>query len=333
MKNIPCKKCKKCGLYHDFTKSVCSCGEDISRISSEWVDIDLLSEQEDKEGKQIIGKINEDITIFVQKCPACGSESYTDTKENRVLVCLRCNKKRIADVDPIPYKQAVDPMTTDEIQGQERSVNKIAAEVKVPASVVPQTADNNDDDEDMDSESAFWLNLGGSTQAATGQGEVKIGKTANSNDSHDPQHEINGINTNDDDDDDDDDDADTGVWSILNTSPKPVVSQPKKDITLTAINYGNHIFSIEAIENEMHLLGRSAEQSDFLENDGRVGNEHCYLYFKEGMWYVKDNHSRNGTFVNEQYIGKNGERKLSSGDVLKLGHEVDSLAFKITISL
>ena len=80
-----------------------------------------------------------------------------------------------------------------------------------------------------------------------------------------------------------------------------------------------------------YMLGRSAEQSAFLENDHRVSNRHCYLSYKNGAWYVKDNHSSNGTAVNSRDIGLNGESRLNDGDELKLGHHPDSMAFKVMI--
>ena len=100
---------------------------------------------------------------------------------------------------------------------------------------------------------------------------------------------------------------------------------------MTAIRFGRLSFAIEAKKDTPYLLGRSANQRAFLENDGRVGNEHCYILFKNGKWYVKDNHSANGTAVNSRDIGLNGEHVLNDGDELKLGHHSDSMAFRGTI--
>lgn len=112
---------------------------------------------------------------------------------------------------------------------------------------------------------------------------------------------------------------------------KTATSQQMRAITLTAVTYGNLSFTIEARPDETYLLGRSAKQSAFLSKDGRVSNQHCYLYFKNGSWYVKDNHSANGTAVNARDLGLDGESVLNDGDELKLGHHPDSMAFKIKI--
>lgn len=80
------------------------------------------------------------------------------------------------------------------------------------------------------------------------------------------------------------------------------------------------------------MLGRSAGQGNFLAQDGRVSNEHCLLIYRDGSWFVRDNHSSNGTAVNSRDIGLNGECVLNSGDELKLGHHPDSMAFRVTLA-
>lgn len=112
------------------------------------------------------------------------------------------------------------------------------------------------------------------------------------------------------------------------TDPKPLSTA--KDITLTA-KREKFSFTIEAKDDEPYMLGREANQSDFLGKDERVSRKHCFIFFKDGFWYVKDNNSSNGTLVNSEYIGENGERMLKNGDELKLGHNDDSITFIITI--
>lgn len=101
-----------------------------------------------------------------------------------------------------------------------------------------------------------------------------------------------------------------------------------KKITLTAVN-GNLTFSVKAQEGEKYMLGRSANQREFLIRDLRVGNEHCFLFYAGGFWHVKDNHSKNGTFVNGKDIGEDGEQIIIEGDRITLGHDIDSITFRI----
>ncbi len=121
--------------------------------------------------------------------------------------------------------------------------------------------------------------------------------------------------------------AETDWASILANIPP--VRTP--GITLTAINYGNFSTRVSITLNESYMLGRSANLSNFLACDGRVGNEHCYLQYKDNAWYVTDNHSSNGTAVNRKDIGYNGKHILRDGDLLTLGHHQDSVTFKITV--
>ena len=76
-----------------------------------------------------------------------------------------------------------------------------------------------------------------------------------------------------------------GMGNVLGTQ-----SEIKK-ITLTAKEYGDLSFSITS-DKEKYMLGRSANQSEFLAQDRRVGNEHCYLFYQDGYWLVKDNNSK-----------------------------------------
>lgn len=103
-------------------------------------------------------------------------------------------------------------------------------------------------------------------------------------------------------------------------------------LTLTAIRYGSFSITLQAGQKDLpFLLGRSAGCGEFLSQDLRVSNEHCYLAFQDGGWVVVDHHSANGTAVNREFLEWNGQRSLRDGDELTLGHHPDSMAFRIRI--
>lgn len=77
------------------------------------------------------------------------------------------------------------------------------------------------------------------------------------------------------------------------------------------------------------LLGRSAALWEFLEQDGRVSNEHCYLCIEEGCWCVKDNHSRNSTLLNNRRVSSEKGLKLTVGARITLGNQMDSMEFEV----
>lgn len=335
MNRIPCKKCPQCGLYNDFTVEECECGKKLINIEAQFINVYELPSEE-------CGEISAFLKVYVQKCSACGALNYTDDSSNPVKVCYNCHKTRIAAIAPV---ECVEADSEDEKKGSTPEAEvKNAFNAQQTANQVTQDrssyADGDDDDEDDDDDdnSVQWQNILGNIQKTVGG--APITKTSQSHTQQEPEAKvIRGPIRFDNDDDDDDDEV--GDWSgVLGTTAKTsatptpkrqTCSTPtKKDITLTAIRFGRLSFTVEA-DQDTYMLGRSANQGAFLSQDGRVGNEHCYLFFRNGNWFVRDNNSKNGTAVNLRDIGLNGECMLSDGDELKLGHHPDSVAFRISI--
>ena len=335
MNRIPCKKCPQCGLYNDFTIEECESGKILSCIEAQFVDTDELSPEE-------YAEIDTSLNVYVQKCSACGALNYTDNPSNPVRVCYNCHKTRIAAIAPVEYVEKDSKAT------QTASIPEIVTtdstnvfDAKQTASQVVQgqplygTDDIDDDNDDDDDDFVQWQGILGNIKNTVST--PPVAKTIQSRTQQVVEPEDAQV-TNDFYDDDDDE---VGDWSgILGTKAnvssapaakrQPLSTPTKKSITLTAIRYGRLSFTVDAGQ-DTYMLGRSANQGTFLSQDGRVGNEHCYLFFRNGTWFVKDNNSRNGTAVNSRDIGLNGECMLSDGDELKLGHHPDSVAFRISI--
>lgn len=342
MNRVPCKKCPQCGLFNDFTIEECECGKKLNNIEAQFIDTDKLSPEQ-------YGEIDTSLKVYVQKCSACGALNYTDNPAHPVKVCYNCHKTRIAAIAPtecveenseekqdastpeVSVSSAVSSLNTQQVRGQV---------------LQSQTPYDDDDDDDDDDDSTQWQGILGNIQKTVGSTPNPKASQAKTNQQNSQQpvgqsatQTPSGFDVDDDDNDDDDE---VGDWSgILGATPKQkiattprqqtVTTPAKKDITLTAIRYGRLSFTVEAGQ-DTYMLGRSAKQGSFLSQDGRVGNEHCYLFYRNGAWFVKDNNSRNGTAVNSRDIGLNGECMLSDGDELKLGHHPDSMAFRITIN-
>lgn len=322
MSRIPCKKCKSCGFYHDLSVMTCDeCGTDLKNTPA------LLVEIDDIPGEKY-GEIDENVTVFIQKCSACGALNFTSDKQSPVKVCHNCHKTRVAAIEPEEYTETAEKVSVEEEKVEDETVTDVTA----PAGGNTGTAKvifADDDDDDDDDDSAQWQGILGNIRKSVGGAEPQPARKTP------PSSVVDNTDVEAIDDDDDDDDEGVSDWSsILGGKPAPKkasVEHPKPAITLTAVRYGRLSFTIEAKDNEEYMLGRSANQREFLQNDGRVGNEHCYIYFRNGTWYVKDNHSANGTAVNSRDLGLNGESRLNDGDELKLGHHSDSMAFRITI--
>ena len=120
-------------------------------------------------------------------------------------------------------------------------------------------------------------------------------------------------------------DVEVPTWGVL---PSDTADKTPSRITLTAVR-GNCSFTVE--ETETYTLGRDAMQAAFLAWDRRVGHKHCTLLFKDGAWWVKDEDTKNGTFVDATLLDVNGVERLYDGCTLILGHNPDSPAFRVTV--
>lgn len=66
-------------------------------------------------------------------------------------------------------------------------------------------------------------------------------------------------------------------------------------------------------------LGRGADSQIVLEGDS-VSRRHAHLERRAGAWYVVDDGSTNGTYVNEEQIAR--EQLLNNGDRIKVGPSI-----------
>ena len=323
MSTIPCKKCPSCGLYHDLTVTICDeCGSNIKDVPAIPIDVDSITVEE-------FGQIEVDgsLPVFVQKCPRCGSLNFTPNPEEPVKRCYNCHKVSIASIVPAEYINGTNEGENEIAMNHSDDSAKETNDYRKPSNNSSSDVEkSNDDDDDEETDGvALWAGLL----------QTNIGKAVSSKASKRtaPDSQVLPATSRQPSlDEEDDDNVD---W--FGIPEKKKISHPTgapgtgTSITLTAITFGHLSFSIEANENSPYMLGRSANQGEFLALDGRVGNEHCYIFYKDGFWFVKDNHSANGTAVNSKDIGLNGEHKLNNGDELKLGHHSDSMAFRITI--
>jgi len=70
------------------------------------------------------------------------------------------------------------------------------------------------------------------------------------------------------------------------------------------------------LDSNVIRIGRGAEMAIVLEGDS-VSRKHCHLELRVGAWWVVDDNSTNGTYVNDEQITR--EVQLSNGDRLKVG--------------
>ncbi|MCD7822666.1 MAG: FHA domain-containing protein [Oscillospiraceae bacterium] len=239
----------------------------------------------------VIGTFGE---VYEQKCPVCSMITYLVNPEDKATKCFNCSRGRISRVNPVLYVE-------------EAEEEKSGATEALPDEPLSE--------EEADSYSEHIRDTLDSLIEKSG-GDVA-----------EPDY-----------DDDDDDDEEANPWASLlggaaAEAPKPKRQEAKaKDsgkISFMATR-GMLSFSVSQSQGE-YMLGRSANQSEFLSKDNRVSNRHCVIFFRNGSWFVRDNRSANGTAVNSCDIGDGGECRLRDGDELKLGHNSDSPVFRISI--
>jgi serine/threonine-protein kinase len=68
-------------------------------------------------------------------------------------------------------------------------------------------------------------------------------------------------------------------------------------------------------------LGRNPDNSVVL-SDGQVSRHHAVIRSQASAWFITDQGSTNGTFVNEQRLSPNTAHPLQVGDVLRLGSQL-----------
>lgn len=70
-------------------------------------------------------------------------------------------------------------------------------------------------------------------------------------------------------------------------------------------------------------VGRDASSCDFvITNNKLVGRIHALIINDNGRYYIEDNNSTNGTFINGVKLPKMGKGKIDHGDEIKLANEI-----------
>jgi pSer/pThr/pTyr-binding forkhead associated (FHA) protein len=66
-------------------------------------------------------------------------------------------------------------------------------------------------------------------------------------------------------------------------------------------------------------IGRDPSQSDIIISELIVSKLHCIVYSRGPDFFIKDNNSTNGVFVNHEQVA--GEQKIENGDIIMLGRK------------
>jgi hypothetical protein len=97
-------------------------------------------------------------------------------------------------------------------------------------------------------------------------------------------------------------------------APPPFVEAPPELVTVAGPSPGK----VFALTTDRVSLGRLPE-SDVLLSDPGASRRHAEIRHQDGRWVIVDLGSTNGTMVNEAKVG---ERQLTDGDRITIGHTV-----------
>ncbi len=74
----------------------------------------------------------------------------------------------------------------------------------------------------------------------------------------------------------------------------------------------------KSLNNKIVSIGRS-KTNQVIISDPKVSKFHATIYFDNGVCYIQDNDSTNGTYVNGNQILSGRKVKLKNGDKIKMG--------------
>jgi len=123
-------------------------------------------------------------------------------------------------------------------------------------------------------------------------------------------------------------DISTIIPTVKNDSPKSLVSSTptsgesihltqRESNPLTLITEHEEKFTIHS--NDM--LGRDSVAACYL-TDEHVSNKHAIIVYKNNNWFIKDNNSTNGTYLNGRKLDPGEEFPILSGDTISLSKHV-----------
>jgi predicted component of type VI protein secretion system len=82
------------------------------------------------------------------------------------------------------------------------------------------------------------------------------------------------------------------------------------------VGQGPHKGRVIPVSTPQFLVGRDSK-CHLRPASQTISKRHCEVLNREDRWFVRDLHSTNGTFINDEQV--TGERELHDGDVLKVG--------------
>lgn len=85
----------------------------------------------------------------------------------------------------------------------------------------------------------------------------------------------------------------------------------------------NNEFLLEIKHND--VIGRESLLNEYIKDNLKISRFHCRFIFENNSWFIKDENSTNGTFINDIQLKENEKKLIQNNDKLKisLGYSID----------
>ena len=85
----------------------------------------------------------------------------------------------------------------------------------------------------------------------------------------------------------------------------------------------NNEFLLEIKHND--VIGRESLLNEYIKDNLKISRFHCRFIFENSSWFIKDENSTNGTFINDIQLKENEKKLIQNNDKLKisLGYSID----------
>lgn len=116
---------------------------------------------------------------------------------------------------------------------------------------------------------------------------------------------------------------DYGNTSLLALDALEDFSQPEKKDDISDQAYLLHMVdnTRHMIQGEKIVAGRNPKRVDMVLDKPSISGIHMTITDRDGSYYIYDEHSTNGTFINDVRLAENQTKKLNEGDIIKMGVE------------
>ena len=74
-------------------------------------------------------------------------------------------------------------------------------------------------------------------------------------------------------------------------------------------------FILEIKHND--VIGREALLHEYIKDNLKISRIHCRFLLEDNLWYIKDENSTNGTFINDIKLQENEKKQIHNNDKLK----------------